>query len=327
LEEGFGPVDVNIVDGHRQSAADAYLRPVLGRKNLDLVTDALVHRLRIINGRVVGVDYSVGSGIISVSAGEVVVTAGAIGSAQLMMLSGVGPADHLRSLCIDVVADLPGVGANLQDHPVANVVYRSWRRVPTPENNHGEVIGLVRSRAGLPGPDVQLVFVDLPRPVNGSPSPDQGYTIGVSAILPHSRGSVRLADATPGSTPLIDPNFFSDERDLAAVTAGLRLARRIGRSDTLAHWRDTEVIPGLSDDEAELRKYACRSVASYCHPVGTLTMGDGPAAVIDPANLRVRGLEAVRVADSSIMPSIPSGNTNATVYAIAERAAEMILAG
>ena len=327
LEEGFAPVDLNIVDGRRQSAADAYLNPALGRPNLTVVTDALVHRLRIENDRVTGVDYSVGSTLSSVSAGEVVVTAGAIGSAQLLMLSGLGPQEHLREIGIDVLADLPGVGANLQDHPIANVVYRSTRPVPTPEHNHGEVIGLVRSRPDLPGPDLQLIFVDLCRPVNGYPAPDQGYTIGVSVILPHSRGTVRLADATPGTAPLLDPNYYGDERDLAAVVAGLRLARRIGRSDALSPWRDAEAIPGTAgDDEAELRDYARRTVASYCHPVGTLAMGDGATAVVD-TELRVRGIAGLRVADSSVMPSIPSGNTNATVYAIAERAADLVLKG
>ena len=224
LEEGFAPVDLNIVDGRRQSAADAYLDPVRGRRNLTVVTDALVHRLRIKNGRCTGVDYSVGSTLTSVSAGEVVVTAGAIGSAQLLMLSGVGPQEHLRQVGVEVVTDLPGVGANLQDHPVANVVYRSAQPVPTPRNNHGEVLGLVRSRPELAGPDLQLIFVDLPRPVSEYAGPDQGYTIGVSVILPHSRGTVRLADATPGTAPLLDPNYYGDDRDLDAVVAGLRLA-------------------------------------------------------------------------------------------------------
>lgn len=325
VEEGFGPVDVNIVDGRRQSAADAYLRPVRDRKNLSVVTDALAHRLRIVDGRVTGVDYSVGSELIAVSAGEVVVTAGTIGSPQLLMLSGVGPADQLRAHGIEVVADLPGVGANLQDHPVANVIYRSSRAVPAPRHNHGEVVGLVRSRDGLPGPDLQLIFVDLPRPVNGFPGPDQGYSIGVSVMAPHSRGTVRLADAVPGSAPLIDPNYYGDVRDLDAVVAGLRLARAIGRQDALAAWRDSEVIPGpASDDELELRDYARRAVASYCHPVGTLAMGDGDTAVVDPL-LRLRGVEGVRIADASVMPSITAGNTNATVYAIAERAAGFLL--
>ena len=325
VEEGFGAVDLTVVDGHRQSAADAYLRPVLGRENLTVVTDALAHRLRVDNGRVTGVDYSVGAQTESVSAGEVVVTAGAFGSPQLLMLSGIGPADELRRHGIEVVADLPGVGANLQDHPIANVIYRSSRPAPTPRHHHGEAIGLVRSRPDLTGPDLQLIFVDLPRPVNGYPGPDQGCTIGVSVVAPYSRGSVRLADAVPGSAPLIDPNYYADERDLDAVVAGLRLARTIGRQDAFAPWRDTEVIPGpASDDELELRDYARRTVASYCHPVGTLAMGHGEAAVVDTL-LYVRGLDGLRVADASVMPAIPSGNTDATVYAVAERAAELVL--
>jgi choline dehydrogenase-like flavoprotein len=324
VEEGFAPVDLNVVDGRRQSAADAYLNPVRNRTNLEVVTDALVHRLVLSGNRVTGVEYSVGSHLLAVSAAEVVVTAGAIGSAQLLMLSGIGPAQHLRQHGIEVVADLPGVGSGLQDHPVANIVYRSAKAVPAPRNNHGEVVGLVRSRPDLPGPDLQLIFVDLPRPVNGYPGPDQGYTIGVSVMLPHSRGTVRLADPTPGSAPLLDPNYYADERDLHAVVAGLRLARRIGRASALDSWRDAEAIPGPSGDgDAELRQYARAAVASYCHPVGTLAMGDGEEAVVD-TTLRLRGIEGVRVADSSIMPAIPAGNTNATVYAIAERAADLI---
>ncbi|SNY64663.1 GMC family oxidoreductase [Paractinoplanes atraurantiacus] len=327
LEEGFAPVDVNIVDGRRQSAADAYLNPVRERPNLTVVTGALAHRLVIDNGRCTGVVYSAGSEVVTVSAGEVILTAGTIGSAQLMMLSGLGPAAHLREHGIEVVADLPGVGSGLQDHPIANVVYRSSRPVPTPRHNHGEVIGLVRSRADLPGPDLQLIFVDLPRPVNGHAGPDQGYTIGVSLMMPHSRGTVRLAGAAPGSHPLLDPNYYGDPRDLDAVVAGIRLARRIGRGAALDDWRDTEVIPGpATDDEDALRDYARRAVASYCHPVGTLAMGDGPAAVVD-TGLRVRGFAGLWVADASVMPAIPSGNTNATVYAIAERAAELLLDG
>ena len=327
LEEGFGPVDLNIVGGTRQSAADAYLRPVLDRPNLSVVSDALVHRLVIDKGRATGVDYSVGGRTESASAAEIVIAAGAIGSAQLLMLTGIGPADHLREHGIEVVADLPGVGTGLQDHPIANVVYHSAQPVPTPRNNHGEVIGLVRSRDGLPGPDLQLIFIDLARPVAGfaGPEPGSGYTIGVSVMSPHSRGTVRLADARPGSAPLIDPNYYGDSRDLDAVVAGLRLARRIGRAPALDRWRDVEAAPGpATEDEAQLRGYARATVASYCHPVGTLAMGDGRDAVVD-TELRLRGIEGVRVVDASVMPAIPSGNTNATVYAIAERGAELIL--
>jgi choline dehydrogenase len=204
FEEGFGPADF---------AADGYVVPA-GR----VVHNALVHRVRFARGRAVGVDYSVGSRLVSVAAGQVVVAGGAAESAQLLMLSGVGPAGHLRDRGIDVVADLPGVGANLQAHPVAKLVHGP------DEPAIGEVIGLVRSQPELDGPDLRLTF-------------GHGHTVHVSVILPHSRGSVRLADAMPGTPPLVEPNFYSDDRDLSAVVAGLRLARRIGRPFRLARRR------------------------------------------------------------------------------------------
>jgi choline dehydrogenase len=307
LEEGFGTADV--VD----DAADAYLKTARGRENLEVVPDALVHRLRVANGRAIGVDYSVGSRVVPVSAGQVVLAAGATGSAQLLMLSGIGPADHLSELGIDVVADVPGVGANLQAHPVARVLHRSTRE------SSGEVAGLVRSRPELDGPDLRLRFAAAT--TGGGPA----YAIDVSVILPYSRGSVWLADSAPGTPPLVEPNHYSDDRDLAAVVAGLRLARRIAGSDALSGWLDAEESPGPAyGEERELRDYARRTVTSYGKLAGTLAMGDGPLSVVDCA-LRVHGVDAVRVADSSIMPSIPSADITATVYAIAERAAELIL--
>ncbi|MFE0626207.1 GMC family oxidoreductase [Streptomyces sp. NPDC058864] len=328
-EEGFGWSDLNIVGGRRQSAADAYLGPALHRPNLTVVTGTQVRRLHISGGRCTAVEYVTGRGTpLAVGcSGEVVVTAGAIGSAQLLLLSGVGPAEHLRGTGIDVVADLPGVGANLQDHPVANLVYRAARPVPAGVNNHGEALGLVRSRTGLDGPDLQVLFVDAAGhvPAPGAPGAGQGYTIAVSAILPHSRGSVRLASADPDVLPLVDPDYYADGRDLTAVVEGLRLAREIGRADALGDWRGHEVQPGPRvADAAGLREYALRSLCSYMHPVGTCRMGDGePGSVVDPA-LRVHGVDGLRVADASVIPSIPSANTNATVYAIAERAAELL---
>lgn len=324
LEEGFGPVDLNIVDGRRQSAADAYLRPVQFRDNLTIVTEALVHSLCITNGRATGVRYLANSELVTASSAEVVLCAGAIGSPQLLMLSGIGPGEHLRKHGIQVVQDLPGVGANLQDHPVGNIVYRSARAIPEPRFNHGEVIGLTRSQPTLESPDLQLIFVDLPRPVTTFDPPDRGFTIGVSVALPHSHGTVRLSDARPGSPPLIDPRYFEDARDLDAMVHGLRLARRIGQSRALADWVDTEAIPGpTAISDADLRQFARRTIASYCHPVGTASIGDHPQSVVD-ASLRVHGLDGLRVADGSVMPTVPSGNTNATVYAIAERAAEFV---
>ncbi|GAA4587953.1 FAD-dependent oxidoreductase [Planotetraspora phitsanulokensis] len=323
LEEGFGPVDLNIVGGLRQSAADAYLAPALDRPNLRVVPGALVHRLRIAGGRCTGVDYSAdGQRATASCSGEVVLAAGTIGSAQLLLQSGVGPSAHLRESGIDVVVDLPGVGENLHDHPMTTVVYRAARPVPPGTHNHAEVFGLVRSDPSLDEPDLQILFIDGPGHI---PEPDeQGYTIGVGLMRPRSRGTVRLGGPEPGTPPVLDPAYYGDDRDLAAVVRGLRMARQIGRASALDHWRDQEVMPGPDTfDEPGLRDYARATLASYFHPVGTCRIGDDGMAVVD-RDLRVRGISGLRVADASVIPSVPSANTNATVYAIAERAAELI---
>jgi choline dehydrogenase len=327
LEEGFGWCDLNIVDGRRQSARDAYLAPALSRPNLDVVTSALVHRVRLEGQRCTGVDYSVGTGVFSAGcSGDVVLTAGTVGSPQLLLTSGIGPASDLRSVGIGVTADLPAVGASLFDHPMSGVVYRSARPVPAGQNNHGEALGLIRSDSGADMPDVQIMFTDVPLRAETLPGPaiGEGYTLAVSLMLPGSRGSVRLASAEPGTPPLIDPNYYADPRDLHAFTAGLRAARDIGRAAALDPWRGEEVLPGPGvDDDASLRAYLRRNLRTYAHTGGTCRIGTDEEAVVD-TDLRVHGITGLRVADASVMPSAPSANTSATVYAIAERAAELI---
>jgi choline dehydrogenase len=327
LEEGFGWSDLNIVDGRRQSARDAYLAPALSRPNLNVVTSALVHRVRLTDHRCTGVDYSVGADVFSVGcSGEVVLTAGAVGSAQLLLTSGIGSAADLASAGIAVTADLPGVGANLFDHPMSGVVYRSAQPVPAGQNNHGEALGLVRSGPDTDTPDLQIMFVDVPMRAETLPGPviGEGYTLATSLMLPRSRGSVRLASAEPGTLPLIDPNYYADPRDLHALAAGLRVARKIGCAAALGQWRGEEVLPGPGvDDDASLRAYLRRNIRTYGHPGGTCRIGTDSGAVVD-TDLHVRGVTGLRVADASVMPSAPSANTNATVYAIAERAADLI---
>jgi choline dehydrogenase-like flavoprotein len=327
LEEGFGWCDLNIAGGRRQSARDAYLTPALDRPNLDVVTGALVHRVRLDGGRCTGVDYSVGTSVYFVRcAGDVVLAAGAVGSAQLLLQSGIGP-QSLRSVGIDVAADLPGVGGNLFDHPMSGVVYRSARPVPAGQNNHGEALGLIRSPAA-DTPDLQVMFVDVPLRAGTLPGPamGEGYTLATSLMLPSSRGSVRLAGAEPGTPPLIDPNYYADPRDLEVFAAGLRAARKIGRAAALDPWRGEEVLPGPDvNDDASLRAYLRRNLQTYSHPGGTCRIGTDGEAVVD-TDLRVHGISGLRVADASVMPSPPSANTNATVYAIAERAADLIRA-
>jgi choline dehydrogenase len=326
-EQGFGWCDLSIVGGQRQSAADAYLSPVLGRPNLDVVTGALVHRLTTTGGCCTGVEYSVGAESFTASCQEeVVLTAGAVGTPQLLMLSGIGPRGHLRDHGIDVVTDLPGVGRNLHDHPMSGIVYSSAHPVPAGMNNHGEVLGLVSTGIGGHGPDVQIMFVDVPLRSDGLPGPEmgQGYTIAVSLMAPFSRGSVRLASRVPGAAPVIDPRYYTDARDLAMMVGGLRMAREIVSADALAPWFGTEVLPGPGVDDGErLRAYLGRNIRSYSHYAGTCALGTGGMAVVD-TELRVHGIEGLRVADASVMPSPVSANTNATVYAIAERAADLI---
>ena len=327
LEEGFGWCDLSIVDGRRQSAADAYLAPVRRRPNLDVVTDALVHRLLMDGDRCRGVEYHVGADtIVADGTGEVVLTAGAVGTPQLLMLSGIGPADHLDDHGIEVVADLPGVGANLYDHPMCGVVYQSARPVPPGTNNHGEVQGLLNTGIGEHGPDVQIMFVDVPLRADSLRGPDigQGYAITVSLMSPFSRGSLRLASRTPGAHPVIDPAYYTDQRDLDIVVAGLGIARAIGTAPALAPWCRGEALPGPqlrgTDD---LRRYVRANIRSYSHYAGTCAIGTDKRSVVD-TSLHVHGLSNLRVADASVMPSPISANTNATVYAIAERAAELI---
>jgi choline dehydrogenase-like flavoprotein len=329
LEEGFGWCDLNIAGGRRQSARDAYLSPALGRPNLHVVTGALAHRVRLEGDQCAGVEYIVGAAKYFVRCtGEVVLTAGAVGSPQLLLRSGIGPQADLRSARIGVAADLPGVGANLFDHPMSGVVYRSAQPVPAGQNNHGEVLGLIRSAPGAGMPDLQVMVVDVPlrAATLAGPAIGEGYTLAVSLMLPRSRGSVRLASADPDTRPLIDPNYYADPRDLHDFAAGLRAAREIGRAAALDEWRGEEVLPGPGvDDDASQRAYLRRNLQPYNHPGGTCRIGTDTDAVVG-TDLRVHGISGLRVADASVMPSAPSANTNATVYAIAERAADLIQA-
>jgi choline dehydrogenase len=222
-----------------------------------------------------------------------------------------------------VVADLPGVGANLQDQPWAGVTYAAARPVPLAQNNHADLIAAVRSTPDLAAPDIQLIFADVPYHPPAMPGPANGYTILFAALRPHSRGSVRLASPDPTTAPLIDPNLFGDDRDLVTMLTALAMARELGASPALAEWRDQEALPGSDvHDERELRDYLRHDTGPYWHPVGTCRIGTDPAAVVDP-QLRAHGIDGLRVADASVMPSVPGANTNATVLAIAERAAAL----
>jgi choline dehydrogenase len=326
LETGFGPSDLTIVNGIRQSAADAYLLPALGRPNLDLVADALVQRVIVENGRCTGIEYrQAGGEVVTAHASEVVLAAGGIGSPHLLMLSGIGPKAQLHAAGVKVVHDLPSVGSNLQDHPLTGVIYRSSRPVPPARHNHGEVMGVLRTAADAVAPDLQILFVDSAA-VIGLDVPDT-YLIGVCALQPHSRGCVRLAGRDPELAPIVDPNYLGDDRDMWTMLKGFGIARAIGNAPALDAWRAEEMAPGPSvNDEESLRGFIRATTSSYYHPVGTCAMGETEESVVD-SQLRVHGIDGLRVVDASVMPSLPSNNTLATVYAIAERGAELIRRG
>ncbi|WP_433555238.1 GMC family oxidoreductase [Pseudonocardia xinjiangensis] len=321
--EGVGWAEYNVLDGARQSAADAYLAPVLDRSNLDVVTGADARRLVTDGSRCRGVEYAVDGGRHVVEAGrEVVLAAGTIGSPQLLLLSGIGPSAQLRELGIGVVADLPGVGENLHEHPQSGVAYRSPVPVRAAQFARRPQVRF-RSDPDLPV-DLQMIFLANPVEPRARPGTGDGFTVGYALMTPLSRGSVRLDPANPEGPPRIDPNCLADERDVGRMVAGLRRAREVGETKALSPWRDREVLPGpeaRSDDE--LRQAVRRCVGTLFHAVGTCRIGVDDAAVVDP-ELRVHGVEGLRVVDASVMPSIVSTNTNATVLAIAERAAVLL---
>lgn len=324
-QEGIAWVDLAIAGGERVSAADGYLRPALPRPNLVLHADCQVTGLLVSNGRCTGVSY-LRDGTINEAhaAEEVILAAGAIGSPQLLMLSGIGPADHLQAMSIEVKADLPGVGANLQDHPIVLTSHASRAPLPVSRYNHGEMYAALRSDLAGDCPDLHLFSILLPLAPAAFAPPAAGYALVASVMTPESRGTVRLASADPRQGPLIDPALLTRPTDLDRLEQGLRIVRQAAGGPAFSSLREAEVWPGPQvRDSAGLRDYIRRSVISYYHPVGTCQLGSGAGAVVD-VDLRVRGLTGLRVADASIFPIIPNAHPNATVLAVAERAADLI---
>jgi choline dehydrogenase len=327
-QEGVAWVDLAITGRERVSAADAYLRPVFHRPNLAVETGCLVTGLRVGHGRCTGVTYlRDGAPAEARTPGEVIVCAGAIGSPQLLLLSGIGPAGQLRALGVGPVADIPGVGQNLQDHPVVMTSYASPSPLPTSNYNHGEAYAAVRSALAGEYPDLHLFPILLPLAPAGYRPPPAGFALVAAVVAPGSRGCLRLSSADPQQAPLIDPGFLREARDVDRLVEGLGLVRQAAAHAAFAGLREAEVWPGADAcTSAALRGYIRRTVGSYYHPAGTCRMGTDSSAVVDP-QLRVHGVAGLRVADASVMPVIPNAHPNATVLAIAERAAELISGG
>lgn len=325
-EDGAGPFQFNITkDNQRCSAATAFLTPILDRPNLTVKTSAMVTRLLFENKRVVGVEYVQNGQIHQMKAEqEVILSAGTFLSPKLLMLSGIGPAAHLRSLEISVVADLPGVGQNLQDHMRLQVIYKSKQEMPVLDVL-AEVGLFTRTRPNMEAapPDVQINFsAGLPQLAPIEFNADGPVSIFVPVLIqPQSRGEVKLRSANPQDPPVIDPRYMQTETDVQTYIRAIELCREIANTKAFADFNDGEVAPELNADlEQYIRKYA----ETIWHPVGTCKMGRDAMAVVDP-QLRVYGVEGLRVADASVMPTIPSGNTNASCVMIGEKAADLVL--
>ncbi|MCP5152982.1 MAG: choline dehydrogenase [Ectothiorhodospiraceae bacterium] len=350
-QDGFGYYQVTQKDGRRESAATAFLAPVRGRPNLEIRTGARVRRLLLEGKRVVGVEYERDGRREEVRAGaEVLVCAGAVQSPQVLELSGIGQPELLRAHGIEVRHALPGVGENYRDHFAARITWRVKQRVTLNDDTRGwrmarEILryaigrrgvltytagighGFVRSRPELETPDCQLFFAHASFDhITRKLDPEPGMTIGVYQCRPESKGSIHIGGPDPMAAPKIRPNFLGDALDRDTLVAGLKLTRKIGEASAFAPYRDHEMKPGPDcRDDADWLDYARRTGATTYHVMGTCKMGpDGdPMAVVDD-RLRVRGVEGLRVVDASVMPTMPSGNINAPVIMVAEKAADMI---
>jgi choline dehydrogenase len=345
-QEGSGLYQVTQRRGRRWSAASAFLRPALGRPNLTVRTNALGTRLLVEDHRAVGVDYrSAGVSRRARVEGEVLLSGGAINSPQLLMLSGIGPAPHLRDVGVDVVHDLPGVGQGLQDHPVMPVICTArgsslkdaesltqlvsyyTRRRGMLTSNIGEGGAFLRSRADLADVDLQFHFAPVKFWAQSLYDPDEdAWTIGVTLVRVASTGSVRLRSADPTWAPAIDGGYLSREEDLEALVAGTKAAREVARGGALGSTATGEWLPGpraRTDDD--LREAVRGSMESLYHPASSCRMGTDDLAVVD-SQLRVHGIDSLRVVDASVMPTLVRGNTNAPTIMIAERAADLVRA-
>jgi choline dehydrogenase len=325
--EGVNFCQLTVREGRRHSVAEAFVRPVLGAPNLTVLTSSRARRLAFDGTRCVGVEY-VRDGVVSTARAEheVIVCAGTIESPRLLMLSGIGPADAVRQLGIEPLADLPGVGENLHDHVLAPVIFAARDAVPPPvpglQPLHGQFFW--HSRTGLARPDIQPLFFHLPLYGEGQEGPPDGFTLMGGAIRPTSRGSLRLTSADPDGPLLLDPAYLESDEDVEALTAAVELCREIGRQPALAGWMRDELYPGNGvRGGSELREYVRRHALTYHHQVGTCKMGVDEFAVVDP-ELRVRGLDGLRVADASVMPEVTSGNTHAPTVMIGEKAAALV---
>lgn len=349
-QEGVGFFQLTARRGWRCSTAVAFLRPAEKRPNLEVVTRAQVTRIEVENGRAIAVRYRDKAGAerrIAVRA-EVILSAGAIGSPQILMLSGIGDAAHLKEVGIEPVHHLPGVGRNLQDHLQARLVFKCNEPTLNDEvrsligkgrigleymlTRRGPMamaaslaVGFMKTRPELETPDIQFHVQPWSADSPGEGvHPFSAFTMSVCQLRPESRGEIRLKSADPMQYPAIHPNYLATPTDCDTIVAGIKVARRIAAQEPLKHRISEEFRPGPAvQDDAGLLDWARRTATTIYHPAGTCAMGPGPQAVVD-ARLRVHGIAGLRVADCSIMPEIVSGNTNAPTIMIGEKLSDLV---
>ncbi len=323
--DGVSQQQVTIRDGRRVNTWMAYAQPVADR--LTILTGREVHSVIVEEGRAVGVRLGSGADFEDVFADEVVLSAGAIGSPVILLRSGIGPADELDALGIPVVLDAPGVGKNLHDHLLSPVIFTTERPVGPPQPGVSVTQSHLfwRSRDDFAEPDTQPIHFSVPMWGDLEPRGDDGFTLMAGLVTPHSRGTLNLSGPDLDDPPLIDLAALEDERDVASLAASVRQCRRIGTQPALSdEWGATEVYPGPDVSDDGIEDWVRRTAITYHHQVGTCRMGSDADAVVDPL-LRVRGLEGLSVIDASVIPVVPTGNTNAPAAMIGELGARFLL--
>jgi choline dehydrogenase len=349
-QEGFGPFDRNVYRGRRLSAARAYVHPVRNRRNLHVETLARTTKVRFRGDRAIGVDYVRGGRLArSVEAGEVILCGGAISTPQLLQLSGVGPAEHLRRLGIEMVADLPGVGANLQDHLEVYVQHESHQPVSIAPGlryrhrprigaewlflrkglgatNHFEGGGFARSNPDVDYPNLMFHFLPIAIRYDGSqPAGEHGYQVHIGPMYSDARGSVMVTSTDPAKHPALRFNYLSTDQDRREWVECIQVARAILSQPAFAPFNAGEISPGPAvETDAQILDWVAKDAETALHPSCTAKMGVDEAAVIDPTSMEVHGLQGLRVVDASAMPFVTNGNIYAPVMMLAEKAADRI---
>ncbi|MEV7609693.1 GMC family oxidoreductase [Microbacterium sp. NPDC089320] len=324
--DGVSQQQVTMRDGKRVNTWMAYAQPVVDR--LTILTEREVHSVIVEEGRAVGVRLGSGADSEELFADEVVLSAGAIGSPVILLRSGIGPAQELAALGIPVVLDAPGVGKNLHDHLLSPVIFTTERPVGPPQPGVSVTQSHLfwRSRDDLAEPDTQPIHFSVPMWGELEPRGDDGFTLMAGLVTPHSRGALTLSGPDLDDAPRIDLAALEDDRDVAALAASVRQCRRIGAQPALAEeWGATEVYPGPEVPDDGIEDWVRRTAITYHHQVGTCRMGSDAEAVVD-ALLRVRGIEGLSVIDASVIPTVPTGNTNAPAAMIGELGARFLLA-